>query len=507
MAIFSPARVRSTFLCSVLCLAPVAQSLCVAQPVLPRDMSPSQLADWATRQLLTPTLDGLKEQSSRDPQLETLLSRVRLHTLGTPHPHLGRNAAATTLDGQPALLVDLEFLAEAANVGSLAALGIMQNEHTDRLASATLQEYDREAARAKGGPTPDFVVDVDALPPPPALRDVAVRLGVEVALTTTAWVVLHEVAHHMLGHVKSEPASREDSREWERKADRWAYRRLYDLGYHLYFLEGFFQAREILEEIELKHGLAVPESESTHPLYATRRSDLTSDYDVDKATPARMLAFVGFGWNEKGEPELVEMLVPRFPDEDMQIVGTVTAGSASSNQVVDWTGNEGHIYGRSGEFSTEVTIHHPELMRTKVTVLNRHLRSGATQKVERMWIQTSLAHQRRLRLDAVPVSFVLENPMGTMMRQALRDAGVDSASGAVVVREFAAWMSALRRSLVRYAKGELTPDDFAKAMETTSDRLSARLRTLLGDKGSEEVGAALMANPMLLAMMEAMFKR
>lgn len=461
------------------------------------------LAAMATRQVLQPTLEALQEQARSDPELSGLLSRVRMTTYGRRQRHLGHNAGATTVGGRPAVLVDLIYLAETVNIGAFAALGILQNDAAAPIIRSAMQEYEKAAAAQQPS---EFVVDISDLGEGTALHDVAVRLGVEVGLTTAAWLVLHEVGHHVLGHLTTDIPDGEPSRAAERKADEWAYRKLYDLGFHLDFLDWYLMARAALEEVDLKYGLAAPEATSTHPLFATRRAELNRLFDVARATPVRTLAFVGTGWDGRGTPVMVEAIVPRRPDEDMQLAAAVWTGSVHSNQLFDWQDGAAHIYARSGDRLAEITIHHPERVRTKVTSRLRDLRTGEERTIERVWIQTSLVLQRRQRLGGVQASFMLDNPLGTVLREALRAAGIDASKSDAVVREFAAYFSELRKSLVRYARGESTLAAFAGTMDARSEQFSTRLRAMLGPQWSKAVEDALMANPRVLSMLDVLMK-
>jgi hypothetical protein len=470
----------------------------------PQNLTPSQiaaLADRATREILTPVKDSLIEQLRSDPKLAALVSSVTLHTLSTPRPHVGRNAGATTEQGLPVVLVDLVFLGELTQIGQFGAIGLMSTAEATALIQSTLVERNRQlAAAAAGARLPAFEVGLDNLGGA-GVRDVAVRLGVEVSLTTAAWLILHEIGHHVLGHVapKVAPSSLKDSRDRELGADAWANRKLYELGYHLLYLHAFFQAKDVLQELALKHGFDVPEASSTHPLYATRLAELNKQFDVDKASPARMLSFLGTSWD--GRP--VEVWIPRYPDEDAQFVATIWAGPTTVSTVCDWVTEEAHVYGRSLNELTEITVHTPGSMRPRVTMVNRRRDTGEAQKRQQTWMQTTLAWARSRQVAKVPVSSVLDGAVVGVLRNTLRDAGVDAKTSATVMDQYRGFFTSLRKELVRYARGERTLKEFAAVMETRSADFSTRLRQTLGQKWVKAVEQQFLSNPTVTAMTDA----
>lgn len=474
-----------------------------AQAEPPRLLNRIALADRVSRDVLEPTIAYLREQAAHEIRMTTLLSRVRLNTLTASRPHLGRNAGAERRGAERVVLVDLDFLAETMNVGVLAALGMVQAEEATAVIGATLRDYDRQLA-AGGSAWRDFTVDRAPLRSRPVLEDVVRRLSVEVSFTAAAWLVLHEIGHHVFPHLEGvAPDSLAARREQEREADAWAFGKLRDLGYQLYFLEFFLHAQEFLEELRVKHGQATPEAESSHPSYASRRAALNAQVDVNLASPARMLSFVGVGWNATGASIVVETMFSRKPDEDMQLTAVVWSGADTSNQIFEWRGTQAVIYGRSGDIAIEAVVHNPERVRTKVTVRQRDLKSGRTQSVERSWIQTSLSPVRHLRAGDVTAAFVMGHPLVVILREVLREAGVNDRTGDAVIAEFRTFLSTLRTTLIAYAKGDGTLETFAGRMERASDRFQARVQAMLGDKWTEAIERAFLNNPTLAAMSEA----
>lgn len=473
-----------------------------------RDADVGAVAERVSREILSPVIESLLEQLQGDRQLSGLVSAVALYTYPTPRPHLGRNAAATRSLGRPVVQVDLEFLAELMQIASLGGAGLTRTAAGDSLITSTLREWNRQLGEAaRGMPMPDFEANLDQLGDAgSALRDVATRLGVEVGLTTAAWLVLHEIGHHVLGHLEVEPPSLERSRQLEESADAWAYGKLHELGYHLYYLDVFLEAREVLEELALHHGLATPEAESDHPLYATRRIRLNALHDVGQPAPVRMLAFLGVGWDDQGRPQLIEAWVPRYPDEDIQPDATLWTGSQVGNSVLDWVDGEVHIYGRSPGLLTRVTIHDPAAMRSKVTITYRWPESGKQQAVERFWIQTTLAWARSRRAGNLRVATVLDAPVLTVLRESLSAAGVDSATSQAAVGEFKDFFASFRKALVRYASGEISLEAAAGIMESRSAEFSSRFHGILGPAWTAALEEQWLQNSTVAAMEEVLLK-
>ena len=219
-----------------------------------------------------------------------------------------------------------------------------------------------------------------------------------------------------------------------------------------------------------------------------------------------MLAFLGDGLGRNGEPQMLEAWLARRPDEDLQLSATFWSGSATSSQIFEWIDGEVHVYGRSGNRLTEVIIHDPAHVRTKATLRFRDLQSDSTRDVERLWIQTSLASQQGRTIKGVSVSFALGDPIGTVLRKALHDAGVDAATSADVMREFTTFFSTFRHTVIRYAKGELGPHGVSGTMEAARARFDERMEALLGSRWTSALADAIMSNPKLLAMMGAVMQ-
>lgn len=463
----------------------------------------ADLVARSSRDLLNPVLDSLKAHSRTDTKLTALLARVQLNTLSAPHPHTGPNAVAEEVKGQPSVVMDLVFLEEIGRVSGLAGLGITQTERANEVVRFVMREYEgRVAAAAKTGRLPRFDYVLSHLDEQQALRDVATRLTAEVMLSTVAWAVLHEIGHHVLGHLSASPSTLADSRQWEKDADTWAFRRMVDLGYHVYYLHWFFMAREALDDVVLQHGMIPTEAESSHPSYASRRQLLESLYDVERAAPVRMLAFIGVGWNENGTPQPIEAWLARYPDEDGHIAASIVSGSASSLNVFEWVDGEVHIYGRGASVATEIVIHDPDKIRSRVSIRYHNLRDNSKQQVEARWIQTNLAWARYLKIGDLAVYRALDNPLHTALREALRDAGVDAETSTIVIREWDSFFRTLRRTLIRYAR----EGEFAQEAGDVLGEFGDRMRKALGPANSEKVAAALLANPTLLLMMETFFK-
>src|SRR4051794_35612299 len=95
--------------------------------------SRSELARRIQHEVLDPVLENLKAQSSRDARLTDMLANVRLHTLPTPVPHVGHNAASSIESGHQLVEVDLGFLGELSQVANFTALGILATSDSNKL--------------------------------------------------------------------------------------------------------------------------------------------------------------------------------------------------------------------------------------------------------------------------------------------------------------------------------------------------------------------------------------
>jgi hypothetical protein len=454
---------------------------------------------------LLPVLEDLRRRAGHDTKLHALLQRLDIRAIPLPRPLWGPNAVATyhEASGQPIVEIDAVFLLGLSRLADLGALALAAMPEVSDVVRAAGFQYGLEAARARreGKAARAFEFRLRDAVLSPVLRSAAERLSAEVFAAGVCWVVLHEVAHHMLHLGRPPPATPQAARAQELQADAWAFQVMEEIGYGLGGADAALSALEVGEAMQSMAAGGADAGESGHPRWQERRQALLARHDTRRPPSGRQLGLLYFTGGEGQPVERSEIWVPvGDPDRDGDLYALVFDPTRRVQRLpFEWTGDALHLYGRDKQALSELVIHdarrayHPQLGFINTTLADGHVTRSAS-----AGIRLSTAPLAHGTVGPVAAQEALNMaPRAVMTRVLASIPGLGAARQAAALQEWTTLVTAARRALIGYARGQLSLAAASAQIDAAQERGRARLAEVLGREGLARYDRALSAEPML----------
>lgn len=308
------------------------------------------------------------------------------------------------------------------------------------------------------------------------------KLAGLVLANTITWAVLHEVGHHVLKHTRTAAGSYHESRQNELKADVWAFSYMKKLGYSLFGLGGFMDARVWTEKCLSDLGLIDDEKKSTHPSWQNRNKALRQKFDV-LAAPNQDPRIFYFQMEIPQHPELSTMVIPDSSSDQMTTV-LIQIGQRIIG-MTEWEGKTARVFFRERTTGgrIEIIIKDAMLMVQTVKGLMFNSENLLIKKKPILAIQSDTASLEFLKLKGMKLSDLRKRFKGKkLIAVHLRRVGVLESKIPKVLASADQCEKSRNSFALQFVKGEIDQLTFSNQTIKNSRKCGQRLIAILGGK-------------------------